>query len=875
MPLPSGARIGPYEVVGPLGVGGMGEVYRARDTRLGRDVALKILPSSFAADADRRARFEREARTLAALNHPNIAQIYDVGQTDSSLVFLAMELVDGEDLSQAKDIDPLHVARQLVDALDAAHEAGIVHRDLKPANIKARHDGTVKVLDFGLAKAYPLEAASASSDPMNSPTLTSPAMTEAGLILGTAAYMSPEQARGRPVDKRADIWAFGVILFELVSGRRLFQGETISDTLASVLRQEIPWEALPASTPASVRRLLGSCLERDPKKRLRDIADGRMYLDPAVAAAATPAAGSPAATVGLSRVHLLLGAAGLAAVAGVAAYAGWRLRPPVDRPAREFTISTETGASPILAALSPDGRLLAYATFQKAYIRPLAQAAAREIPGSDNASALMWSPDSAWIAFQAHGQLWKAPASGTTAAVAIARVEQDFTVVGGGAWLPDNRIVFSTGSSRQLFEVSADGGTPKAILELDPETEADFHDVTSLPDGTVLFVIHPRDLAQKYTMEAFKDGRRKRLTIPNALFRTPVYSHTGHLLFDQGGALWAAPFSLTNLDATAEPFLVRPAVVRPSVTADGTLAVIPAQVDEPRELVWIDRSGKMSEPLSRSTPGLREMRLSGDGRRIVASVSAGGNTDIHLYDAARLSETRLTYDTDADTSPSWSRDGRTVTYVCGTKLCQRRIDGTGDRAIAVDENVLYAYTSPDGQYAVITRAGQGSLTDLFTLRLGADGRPLAGDSPRPFLAHDRQQRYADVSADGRFAVYDSNESGRYEIFATRFPIAEGKWRVSSGMGLWPRWNTTGDRIFYVDDQARIVEVDVQVDPTFEVSAPRVVVDAGAFGADPRRDGFERSLDGERFLVARSRQVDRHRSSIFLIENWMEWHRGRK
>jgi Tol biopolymer transport system component len=562
-------------------------------------------------------------------------------------------------------------------------------------------------------------------------------------------------------------------------------------------------------------------------------------------------------------------------VAAIAMYLTWQMRPAAERPAREFTIPTETGGSPILASLSPDGRFLAYATLQMAYIRPLAQATAREIPGSDGAAALIWSPDSAWIAFQAHGQLWRAPVSGTTAPVAIARVAQDFTQVGGGTWLADNRIVFGTGSSRQLFEVSADGGTPRIILELDPKTEADFHDVTSLPDGTLMFIVHPRDPSETYKLETFRAGQRKRVEMPRANFRTAGYSNTGHIVFEQDGAVWALPFSLASLEATAAPFLVRPGVVRPSVALDGTLVMIPAQVSEPKELVWIDRSGKMSEPLSRSMPALRWMRLSGDGQRIVASAATGGNPDIYLFENGRLSETRLTYDPEPDITPSWSKDGRTVTYVCGSQLCQRRVDGTGDRAVIVADNVFMSSTSPDGQHVLVTRDSPGTLGDLFDLEVGPDGQSRPGSSPKPFLTQDRQQRYADISPDGRFVVYDSNESGRYESFATRFPKAEGKWRVSKGLGLWPRWSTKGDRIFYTDDEGRIVEVDIRFDPSFQVSAPRIVIDAPAFGADPRRDGFERSLDGQRFLVARSRQVDKLRSSMFLIEHWVDWHKGRK
>jgi WD40 repeat protein len=884
MPLRPGTRIGTYEVTGSLGAGGMGEVYRAHDTRLGRDVALKILPASFAADPDRRARFEREARALAALNHPNIAHIYaveDVAGTPG----LAMELVDGPTLAELlerahtepEQANTLPIARQLVEALDAAHEAGIIHRDLKPANIKVRDDGTVKILDFGLAKALLPDSGIGVPDSVNSPTLTSPAMTEAGLILGTAAYMSPEQARGRAVDKRADIWAFGVVLFEMVSARRLFHGDTVSDTLAAVLREDIPWQALPATTPAPVRRLLASCLERDPRKRLRDIGDARAFLDPSAAAVDAPTGiTQPIASPrpGITRGVLLLWAASLMVVGAIGGWLGWRMTPATPAPVRQFTIQTESGAPAVRAAVSPSGRLLAYTTTQRAFIRPLAQTAAREIPGSDGVTALTWSPDSEWIAFQARGQLWKVAASGTSAPVAIARVAQDFTAVGAAAWLPDNRIVYSSGASRQLHEVSADGGTPKSILDLDPNTERDIHDVSSLPDGTVLFVVDP--LAPgRYSLELFRDGQRKRISMQDAQVVAPVYSPTGHLLFHKEGALWAAPFSLSALDVTGEPFLVQPDVVRPSVASDGTMVTVPGHRETPAELVWVDRQGKISEPISPMRQGLRGIRLSADGKRVVATAGAAGSTDIYVYDAARLAERRLTYEPDADNAPVLSADGALVTYVCGEQLCQRRVDGTGERTVVVKENVRAASGSPDGKHIVIMRSGATSMFDLYALPTSTDGRVSTGATPEPFLVLDRAQRSADVSPNGQLAAYETNEGGSFEVFATRFPKAEGKWRVSDGMGLWPRWSAKGDKIFYVDDQARIVEVNVTLSPSFEVSTPRVVIDTTAFGADALRDGFERSLDGQRFLVARSRQADKLKSSMFVIENWLEWYREKK
>jgi Tol biopolymer transport system component/predicted Ser/Thr protein kinase len=870
MTLAAGGRIGSYEVVGPLGAGGMGEVYQARDTRLGRDVALKILPDVFARDDDRLARFEREARALAALNHSNIAQLYGI-EDSGGRPALVMEFVPGRTLEQIlangepmAAAEVIAIARQIADALEAAHDCGIVHRDLKPANIKVRDDGAVKVLDFGLARAFDPHVSSPGAPAL--PTVTSPAFTAMGVVLGTAAYMAPEQARGQTVDKRADIWAFGVVLFEMLSGRRLFAGETVSDTLAAVLRQDVPWDALPASTPASLRRLLKRCLERDPKKRLRDIGDAwpdhlRDEEEPVREPRGTPPRRSP-----------WRAAAWIASVivtAGAAAAAGWFARTPPEPPVRRSALLTEDGMPPLEAAISPNGRFIAYATAEKVWLQSLSEGRAREVPGGGEAHQLFWSPDSAWLGFQARGQLWKSAVGGSSASIAIARVPADFTTAGSAAWLPDGRIVFTTGSSG-LYEVPADGGTPKVALALDPAKETDFHEARSLPGtNAVLFVVHPVSAAAPYTMDVYDGRTRKQVFTPPADIRTPFYSPTGHVLYVHDGSLWAIAFDAASLETRGNPFLVEAGAASPSVAADGTLVMLPSRAGAPQELVWLERSGKASEPLSTVNAPIGGIRLSPDGTRAVASVSAGGNADVWLFDTRRVAEQRLTREREPDTSPAWLSNGR-IAYSCDRRVCLRAADGSTGRQVILDGPVHHVGSTPDGARVLVSQAGPTSLSDIFMIGAPAGtGRP----SPlTPVIATDRQQRRSDVSPDGKYIVYESNEPGRYEIYASRFPSGEGKWDVSRGAGTWPRWSAKGDRIFFADEQSRIVEVDVQADASFAIGGRRVALAAQQFGADPVRDGFDRSLDGQRFLVARAPLENRRRASMFIVENWVRLYR---
>jgi Tol biopolymer transport system component len=755
------------------------------------------------------------------------------------------------------------MARQIAAALEAAHECGIVHRDLKPANIKVRGDGVVKVLDFGLARALDPQSASAGAA---LPTITSPAITAMGVILGTAAYMSPEQARGQPVDKRADIWAFGVVLFEMLSGRRLFDGATVSDALAAVLRQEVPWDALPASTPMPLRRLLQRCLQRDPAKRLRDIGDAR--LDDEVLDEDEGARGGRATPARRSPWHALAWIGSVVLAASAAAAAAWIARTPPDPPARRFTIATEDGAPPTEAAISPDGRFVAYVTAERVWLQQLTEARAREVPGSDQARSIFWSPDSGWLGFQVRGQLWKIAVTGGSAPIAIARLPADFTVVGAAAWLRDGRILFGTGSSG-LYEVPAGGGTPRIVVALEAGKDNDFHDVRALPDGnTVVFLVHPIGEGP-YTLDAFNGKSRKRVFSPNSDIQSPSYSPTGHLLFIKEGDLWAVVFDAAALEARGNPFLVEAGADAPSVATDGTLVLVPGAGGGPQELVWLDRAGKLSGALSSVNAPIAGMRLSPDGTRALAAVNSAGNTDVWLFDTTRIAEQRLTREAEADNSPAWLSDGR-IAYSCARKVCTRAADGSTERRVIAEGPVFGVTSTPDGTSVVLSQAGVTTLSDIFLLAAPA-GPP--GSALKPVIALDRQQRRSDVSPDGKYIAYESNETGRYEVYASRFPSGEGKWDVSRGIGFWPRWSTKGDRIFFVDDRARIVEVDVQGASSFSAGAPRVAVSTQQHGVDPARDGFDRSVDGQRFLVARSRTHDRRRSSVLVVENWFTLFRG--
>ena len=643
-----------------------------------------------------------------------------------------------------------------------------------------------------------------------------------------------------------------------------------------MLKEDAP--ELGAHIPEGLRQIIGHCLEKDPARRFQSAADVAFALRALSGGSTTSGQSVQHRSGGGRRMRLVAVAAAAASgrrawaaivllVAAAAAAGAWITRPPPALAPRQFTMVTEDGAPPTAAAISPDGRYVAYATAQRVWLRRLSDATARAVAGSDEPRSVFWSPDSAWLGFQAQGQLWKVPAMSDSPPVAIARVPADFTQLGGATWLQDGRIVFVTGSSG-LYEVASTGGEARLVLDVDASKDADFHHVSALPGGrSVVFVTHPTDASAPYVLEVF-DGSTRRSLLKGDGIGTPQYASSGHLLYATARGLWAVPFDVSDPRIAGEPVLLQADGYAPSVAADGTLVLLPAALGAQQQLVWLERSGLSGEPLSRESGGMRDIRLSPDGRRAAATVTTGGNPELWVFDTTRLDERRLTFDPAPDTRPAWVADGKGIAYICGNGLCTMSLDGAVRPQTLFPDNVLQVSATSDGAHLLLARRAEDSLADLFVVDTRSDGVAVAAATPRPLIAGPRVQGQADVSPDGRYVAYQSNESGRFEIYVARFPSGEGKWDVSRGTGTMPRWSAAGDRLFFVDNLSRIVEVDVKLTPSFSAGPRRVAADARAAGANPARDGFDRSLDGQRFLVARSPIEARRQASIHLVENWL-------
>ncbi len=855
MSLSSGTQLGPYTVLGRLGAGGMGEVFRARDGKLQREVALKVLPEPVAGDHDRLARFEREAHLLASLNHPNIAGIHGVVEA-GGVTALVLELVEGATLAERLDEGPLPldeampVARQLADALAAAHDAGIIHRDLKPANIKLRPDGTVKVLDFGLAKASAGSALS-GADQTQSPTMAQSG-TAAGVILGTAAYMAPEQARGRPVDKRADIWAFGVVVWEMLTGRPLFLGETLSDTLAAVLTREVVWTELPRSTPPGLVDLLHRCLERDPKRRLRDIGDAR--LDDAMLAP-----GRVTSSKGPGSWWLLGATAAAALVVG--GLLGRVAVPRSGSPAADevrFTFLVDEARS---AAVSPDGASIVVATNGTLRVREL-RGAVREISGTDGALKPFWSPDSQAIGFGRAGRLWRVNARGGAPAAICDLPDGYWDHDAGGAWLPDDSIVFTNGGTG-LLRVSAKGGDPVPYVALRGKDELHFHAASALPDGRgVIAVLHRSAGAD--TLELVANGRRTvLLQLPGQAIHDPVYSTTGHILFARtpiNEGLWALPFSLERLEVAGEAYLAESGGSSPSASRSGTTVFLPRAEALPSRLRWVSRDGKPGEAVGEGGEFDRFPEISPDGGRVAVCERREGAWGITVIDLVRGTRQRIITD-GRPTAPGWLPDGRRLLYTVGgpgnTAPVIRLVSsdglrteelGTGDRPVDLD-----------GRQFLFDRFEDNDL-NLYVAPYSAPA------SAAPVL----KQAVADVAArpspDGRLLAYMSMPTltrGNPEVMLRRYPVSDEVWQVSSGGGWWPRWTHDGRTLSYITPQG-LFEVDVRAGAGVTLSAPRSLFPYRTPITPLGPDGFDVGKDGRLLLfepvgasVARPIQVVLH------------------
>ena len=811
MSLPTGSRLGAYEVLGSLGAGGMGEVYRARDTKLGRDVAIKVLPPAFASDPARVARFEREARTLAALNHPNIAQIYDAGKADA-VVFLAMELVDGEDLREllARGAVPvpeaLKIARQIAAALETAHDAGIVHRDLKPANVKVRGDGVVKVLDFGLAKSGAADASGALPNGLsNSPTITSP-VTELGMILGTAAYMSPEQARGKPVDRRADVWAFGVVLYEMLTGQRAFQGAEVSDVLASVLKDTLPLDRLPAETPASIRRLLRRCLQKDRGDRLDSMASARLEiadaLEPASAAGDSSAVAVVPAATPSSRWNWLVTAALVAVMTTIAWWIGTRSNAsPVATDARVVQFSIQAPGVVRDVAITPDGETFFIVT-DRIYVRRLADATARALPGTDGARSPFVSPDGRWLGFYADGKMKKVAISGGDP-LNILDIESDTP---GAGWGPDNTVLYSSGWNSALSSVSAEGGgKPVSISTVDAAAGERAHWWPQLlPDQkTVLFTIW-------MAASGLNDAKLGLLDLSTGKHRVLMagaagrYTSSGHLIYTHAGKYHAVTFDPVAKRVTGDPIDVMPDGKPPDPRGsrealwaradDGTLFSVIGQTrtDVIGQLSWVTPQGSVTRiPIA---PGpWNQSDLADDGRTLVTSRLVGGTFGVWLYDLMTQNEQRIELP-GANFSTNLCPGGGTFLFTAlrhgHFDVGQYFIDEQREKTLIDDpldqEPIAFAH---DCARFVLTDYKVDGIMRLTWARV---------DQPKQRMPLDFNTTVDEVSfaPDDKWMAVSQMVAGRMQIVVRPFPTGGPVVNITPRGGEAPIWPKTGSKIFY-------------------------------------------------------------------------------
>lgn len=862
MALSAGTKLGGYEIQSSLGAGGMGEVYRALDSRLKRSVAIKVLPADFSNDSERLARFEREAQVLASLNHPNIATIYGVEES-SGVRALVMELVEGQTLAErlrrgrlpADEV--LALARQLVDALATAHEKGIVHRDLKPGNLQVTPSGTLKVLDFGLAKA--VEKSAPESDLNSSPTLT--AMTQGPVILGTAAYMSPEQARGQPVDQRTDTWSFGCVLFEMLSGRRPFSGDTSTDILAGIIRSSVDWNALPADTPRSWRRLLQRCLEKDPRRRLQSIADARFDLEES--ASEEPRSAAP----GRSRFWWTGWAAAAAlAVAGLALFfiSGRTQGPPLRKV--ELAVDGFSPGISRLPILSPDGRRLAYYAAGHLWIRELDQLAAHQVPDADDSRAYFWSPDGSQFAYGESKKLWKISVLGGQR-VLICDIPDNGELL-SGAWSSMGNIALSVWRN-STYEVPSSGGIAKLLIPVNPKEEVDFHNLSYLPDGkTLLFLVHAADNGPSKASTLSK-GRREVILSepPNGFLGDPVFSSSGHLLYTVGSSfdfsIWAVPFSISSLRLTGEPFVVAARAQMPSVSNDGSLVYVPNQ-PKLGQLVWVGANGTVERQLGNGQDEMGGPALSPDERWAAVSSLDNNAGELWIYDLANGgSHHRLTFTEGSAEArePVWSPKGDKIAYTRApfqgieTSIRLINLDGTGDQQI-VARGYGGSFT-PDGKTFVYVVDTKGK-DSLWYVTLGS------GEAPQPLRSATGSESNPKLAPNGRYVAYTSDESGRDEVYVVPFPPGSGKWQVSTSGGQAPRWSPSGDELFFAAKDG-LMRIHVSYIPSFSLTAPQKVVGNDVFDLD---GAYSVARDGMHILAIRDADPQKSRGvPIVLVQNW--------
>ncbi|MBN1833205.1 MAG: serine/threonine-protein kinase [Deltaproteobacteria bacterium] len=883
-----GKKLVHYEITAQIGKGGMGEVYQAKDTKLGRDVAIKVLPEEFAMDHDRVARFQREAKLLASLNHPNIASIYGLEESDGTH-FLVMELIEGETLKDRIKSGPipveeaLQLALQMAEALEAAHEKGVIHRDLKPANIKVTPDGKVKVLDFGLAKAYVGD--SENMRPLDSPTLSA-AATQQGVILGTASYMSPEQARGKPVDKRADIWAFGVVLYEMLTGKTAFSGGDQADTLAAVIRSEPEWKSLPANLHWRVKEVLERCLEKKARDRYSGISDARVEIQKALVDPSGLFVQPSAITEPRKRVRL-----GLPLVATIsffcviiAALAVWMLKPAEPRKVMRFSYELPEGqqfTGDIQLAVSPDGGQFVYLTTDGIYLRSVDALDARLVAGTDrNSTQPVFSPDGRWIAYwsSTERKLKKISISG---GVPVVLYDTSMIVI-GLSWSSDNTIVFSDVVGGGVKRVSADGGIPESLIKaelVNLGTEGMPVAPQMLPDGKTLLFTNAFSASntadRQITIQSLTSGKRKVLV--GGL--DAMYLSTGHLVFSQVNnnmrSIVAVPLDLDSMEVTGGPVPMLEGVRGGAISDSGTLVYVSQPPDAVvtsgvtrlgesgavgRKMVWVDFEGK-EDPINMPPRMYGFPKISPDGTRVALTATANDNPDIWIWDLQRETLTRLTFDEGQDFVPIWSPDSKRIAFhsaresvlskgAQGGGVFCKSADGTGeDELICLGPKgrVIPCCWSREGNTLLISQWGDNPMEnqDIVMLSMNDD------NGLKPLLNESFMEIQPQLSPDGKWLAYSSNESGQMEVYVRPFPeVNSGRWQVSTNGGDSPLWSPDGREIFYlIGNTEGVMAVEVETEPAFKPGKPRLFFKGSYVGAAPG-DGVPWDIhpDGKRFFM---------------------------
>ena len=890
-----GRQFGQYRILSSLGAGGMGEVYRARDGKLGRDVAIKTLTSQFARDSDRVARFQREAKLLASLNHPNIAAIYGLEESGGTSFFI-LELVEGDTLADQIKRGPipveeaLQLALQIAEALEAAHEKGVIHRDLKPANIKVTPDGKVKVLDFGLAKAFAGEQAELNLS--NSPTLSDMA-TQQGVILGTAAYMSPEQARGKPVDKRTDIWAFGCVLYEMLTGRAAFQGEDVTEILAAVVKGGVNLDLLPANLHPRVREAISRCLQKDLKKRYHDIADVRYEVEQALADAGGALVQPSAMVKPRGKLQMLFPWVAVALVLGavIAGLVVWNLKPTPKSEPRQVTrfehnlTEDQKLLNPIwpVLAVSPNGRQFVYSTTKGLCVRSMDELDVRLISSAGDSPLIpFFSPDGQWVGYlsQANGKLKKVSISGGAPMVLC-----DVGNVLSAIWDSDNTIVYSQ-VAKGIMRISAGGGTPETLIG---EEKQNLYQARLLPGGkSALFTLATNE-GYKIAVQSLESRERQILFKGDAARYLP----TGHMVYALDYNLYAVPFNLDTLQTTGASVPMVEGVFRVgplyspqfAISISGTLVYVPATIasaSEKRTLVWVDRNGK-EEPLAAApSDAYRAFRISPDGTRVALTLDNGSKSDIWIWDLLRETGTRLTFDEGSE-YPLWTLDGKRIAFSSSRRgmvlgdVYWKAADGTGEeeRLGTVPSRSLYPWSwSRDGKTLVLMDQTVRSEAAGFLAVSHIGSLSIEGDRKwKPLLQLQFYEGHPQISPNGQWMAYTSRESvgSQPEVYVRPFPdLGEGKWQISTGGGQNPLWSHDGRELFYRAGDS-VFAVDVQTaEPTFKYGKPKLLFQ-GAYIAIGH--GWDLSKDGKRFLMLKRAETTPSAAEgprrINVVLNWLE------